>query len=1548
MATTIRHLVEGTATTVVVFALVGCSSGEVAAPTSDASANSLPDGDVASETNGRSHERLAEFTERGNLADWGVPYGEEFWEGPAMTSRDSALDSQHDSKIPAVKESSPLDLSTALERVRAAFDRKDGEVQLRTAAHRSRLTQSGVSITPIPPQQTASPTDAPRARIHTRRVHCIGDDHVALKRESPWRVTGNVAQRPLDEASTVVEHVATDLEGFELTWVLHPAMVRRCDALNIEMAVEGGMDYETRTEAGHRFADPNGSSRLGIRGVTIVDSENTRWEQPLERDEDGDLGVHLPAELLAEAQPPVAVDPVVEAETAVDQPVRTDVRSRSVRQVSAVSNGTNTLVAWRWLAQGTGGVATSEVDATRIDANGNILDPAGISWQTFNSSTHLSLATDGHDYLAVWDRESSGSGIYATVIDGTDGTMHSAPEGHQIAGSSSEVEDPSVAWNGSHYLVVWTDQRPVLGDFAMYGTRLDATGHRLDTNDLDLFSTGLSHSSKPALASDGSDFLVAWRDTDGRIRAGEISPSGSPSPGGSFTVTGTAHGDWSPDLATLGNSGEYMLVYQRWYSDGTKYWTGNGDIFVRTLDVGSASPSIGPARAAATGKRDQEDPAIAAGTSTYMVSWTDAPVQLDPPYDETIHATRVDANGSVPNPGGTLLTAQNSSMERYSGIAFNSTHYLVGWARNDTQFRGNEPVSIHRLSPTGNVLGTDPTIINRDHNAQDSPEIASNGSNYLAVWRDDRDYQTRVDIYGVRLGPQGTPLDPQATAISTADDDQEPPVVTSNGADYLVAWRETREGRILGRRLDGSTGDLLDSDARVVLDDSVTGSYNGYTAYDLSAASNGTDYLVVWNPNGRVFASRVTGGGTVQDPTGIDVTDPSSTSHRAFDAQVASDDSNYLVVWAHDPRAHTTHPSSETEIHAGRVRAATGATPDGDTGFAVTSLAGPRNRPAVASDGNDYFVLWRDNRNHVRPDLYGRRVTAQGTVGSGSPTLVSETPPDKPPEVVFDGRLYMANWGNDDNIYGARIEASSLTPVDSPSGSGPITIHSGGDSADVASQGDGRFLFVYDHRDATIDKTRVYGRYLYLDLDGDGVDNFADNCPEAANPSQSDTDGDGRGDACDPCPQTAGPTCEIDGTACIEAGATAPNDSCLECVPSDDPNQWTIDASNSCDDGNPCTVDTTCNASGSCDGGRSRDCSHLDSDCRVGTCRPSAGGCTTDPRPSGTSCEDGDPCTVDDACDGSGVCVEGAARDCSHLDAACLEGVCRSSAGGCVEAPKPEGTSCGEERSCTDGTVDLADRCNASGRCEDRGRQRCDPYAVCADGVDCASRCDTHSDCVTGAVCDNHDCRDNHAPHAEAGPPKAVESESGVTLDATDSHDPDGDELQFHWRQTTGPSVALASPRSAQPTFQTPLSYSPLELQFELQVEDEWGASSTDRVRIRVTPRHPQRTDARTISPVSDTGASEDVEDRSRDTSPRSDDAAGDDLDPSDTQLSSGGDLEPTHGPDANIRASRDPRGCGCRVGGTQASPLTRVSWLLFFIAAVVLRRRPLVRRAEG
>jgi MYXO-CTERM domain-containing protein len=61
------------------------------------------------------------------------------------------------------------------------------------------------------------------------------------------------------------------------------------------------------------------------------------------------------------------------------------------------------------------------------------------------------------------------------------------------------------------------------------------------------------------------------------------------------------------------------------------------------------------------------------------------------------------------------------------------------------------------------------------------------------------------------------------------------------------------------------------------------------------------------------------------------------------------------------------------------------------------------------------------------------------------------------------------------------------------------------------------------------------------DVDGDGVENLIDNCPELYNPTQADADNDGLGDGCDLCPLTA-PGVLVDAQGCGQRDSGQPED----------------------------------------------------------------------------------------------------------------------------------------------------------------------------------------------------------------------------------------------------------------------------------------------------------------------------------------------------------------------------------------------------------------------
>src|SRR6476469_4002030 len=120
----------------------------------------------------------------------------------------------------------------------------------------------------------------------------------------------------------------------------------------------------------------------------------------------------------------------------------------------------------------------------------------------------------------------------------------------------------------------------------------------------------------------------------------------------------------------------------------------------------------------------------------------------------------------------------------------------------------------------------------------------------------------------------------------------------------------------------------------------------------------------------------------------------------------------------------------------GWAMAASG-TPSADARFSFGALGsgpglpGRQREIAVASDGTDFFVVWKDYRGSSDfGDIYGARVTAGGVVldGEGIPiaTLSSE---QEAPSVVFYGTNFFVAWqdSRDPNLPG--IYGTYVTPA---------------------------------------------------------------------------------------------------------------------------------------------------------------------------------------------------------------------------------------------------------------------------------------------------------------------------------------------------------------------------------------------------------------------------------------------------------------------------------------------------------------------------------------
>jgi hypothetical protein len=91
-------------------------------------------------------------------------------------------------------------------------------------------------------------------------------------------------------------------------------------------------------------------------------------------------------------------------------------------------------------------------------------------------------------------------------------------------------------------------------------------------------------------------------------------------------------------------------------------------------------------------------------------------------------------------------------------------------------------------------------------------------------------------------------------------------------------------------------------------------------------------------------------------------------------------------------------------------------------------------------------------------------------------------------------------------------------------------------------------------------------------------------------------------------------------------------------------------------------------------------------------------------------------------------------------------------------------------------------------------------------------------------------------PVANAGPDQTVNEGTTITLNGSNSTDPNKAALSYLWQQIDGPAVTLSNPESAQPDFEAPQVVSgAVSMKFKLTVTDTYGLESTDTCFVNVT-----------------------------------------------------------------------------------------------------------------
>jgi hypothetical protein len=364
------------------------------------------------------------------------------------------------------------------------------------------------------------------------------------------------------------------------------------------------------------------------------------------------------------------------------------------------------------------------------------------------------VAFDGTNYFVVWVDYGDADGIYGARVSEDGWVLDQTPI--PISTEETGEGDPRVAFDGTNYLVAWTDARSTAigeGD-DVYAARVSRAGKVLDRTGIPI-ATGANYLQVGGVAFDGTNFLVVLGGYDPNgywISGARVDEAGRVLDPEGFSISKGEEEQITPSVAFDGTN--YLVAWQdrRGWPDSNIYGT----------RVSKAGKVIDPAAIAISRSPNVlNGPSVTAGDDQYLVTWT----HLRDDFNYDVWGTRVTSGGTVLDSG--LLIGFAPEHQWLPSAAFDGTNYLVAW---EDLRRGNDKAYVYgtRVSRTGDVLEPVGMAMSKAMPVQAMPSVGFGDENYLATWMEARDDSGDVsDIYAVRLDKGGEVIDRPPIPIST-------------------------------------------------------------------------------------------------------------------------------------------------------------------------------------------------------------------------------------------------------------------------------------------------------------------------------------------------------------------------------------------------------------------------------------------------------------------------------------------------------------------------------------------------------------------------------------------------------------------------------------------------------------------------------------------------------------------------------------------------------------------------------------------------------------
>ncbi|MBI4548648.1 MAG: T9SS type A sorting domain-containing protein [Ignavibacteriae bacterium] len=979
-----------------------------------------------------------------DVPSWTIRYDKEFWRQSNSTNQNL----EEATNLP-----NSINVNDVIERVSHAISLNPTTScpEVTTLTYSARFDGKGV-VYSLPNFQS---------RFHTRSIR-QGKDVVFEAGESilQWSILGNTTQALLEAKQGVIEHYETRSAGVSVTWIFSKQLDQNTD-LVVETELTG-LAYSGKTNSGYHFSDAAGTSRVCIGEALVVDSKGNRWDVSMKA-ENSRLLITVPGKVLTEATYPFAIDPLISPEFEIDKPVITpavDIQTAP----SVASGGGNFLVVWQGKSYVFNPDGGWDIIGTRVSPTGAILDPSGILFTrgieiggfAGGDQVNPAVAANGNLFLVVWEDSSQGPQnadiVGALVTDTGDVPIVSTVA---INSGQGRQQNPAVATNGSAFLVVWQDVHSGTSGFDIYGARVELSGTLLDPNGFAI-NARFGNQSSPGVASDGANYLVVWEEKS--TVAGQIWGARVASIGAVFDVNGIRISTTAfvlQQFPTVSfNGAHYLVVWEMeafpdvWSIQGRRIGT-DGTV----MDATDISILWGQDLLSG-GLRE---PSVASHGSDFLVVYSYS--RNSAPSD--IYGTRITSEGTVPDTDGNTICRANGNQSQPS-VVFGGSEYFVVWTDARNPFPTLQDIYATLVDTNGVAMDTIGFAMSTEVNREYDPAIASNGSNYLVVWTDERNYYTTAqDIFGARVSLSGDILDPNGFEITNSQGNitEYSPAIASNGTDYLVVWEDYRY--FLDPNLPYAIFSTRITSDGIVLDTNGIEIFRSPFAIAPAVASNGVDYLVAWQEglagDYNIYGARVSKSGIVLEPTFIII---SAASMEQTFPVVASNGRDYLVVWQ-DSR------DQAQGLNIYGVRVTSDAVLLDSAGIPISTAMNAQQAPSVTWNGVNYLVAWHDNRASSFSDIYGTRVSSAGKVLDIDGIAIStELRTQSNPVTAALDSDYLVVWSDGRNqtledkwdIYGARLTSEGVL-VDSTAI--PInTLPSANLNPAVASDGSSKFLII--------------------------------------------------------------------------------------------------------------------------------------------------------------------------------------------------------------------------------------------------------------------------------------------------------------------------------------------------------------------------------------------------------------------------------------------------------------------------------------------------------